>query len=155
MASPAHHLTINTLPSEAHNLAVVVLLCAYACWVLRAVVRFYHSWRIRTKCLPQDRVVLVEGLGHRVEASRKGGSRVVCRVTLRGGGLRRTLSRGGVCHISSTSLTRQGCTTPTYLSPVSPLPSDAPPNTHRPLPVSPKHTSTPSSILARFLFLTR
>lgn len=72
-----HH----TLPSEAHNLAVVLLLCGYACWVLRAVVRFYQSWRIRTKCLPQERVVLIEGLGHRVNVS--------------GGGLRVGQGRGG------------------------------------------------------------
>ena len=77
MASPTqHYLTINTLPSEAHNLLLVLLLCAYACWVLRAAVRFYHSWRITRKCVPRDRVVLVEGLGHRVEVSRRGGLRV-------------------------------------------------------------------------------
>ena len=86
MASPTqHYLTINTLPSEAHNLLLVLLLCAYACWVLRAAVRFYHSWRITKKCVPRDRVVLVEGLGHRVEVSRKGGVRVGHAVTLRQG----------------------------------------------------------------------
>lgn len=78
MGPSSHHLTINTLPSEAHNLAIILLLCAYACWVLRAAVRFYQSWRIRTKCLPQNRVVLVEGLGHRVEVSTVVGGRVGC-----------------------------------------------------------------------------
>lgn len=68
MGAP-QHLTINTLPPEAQNLLVVLLLCAYVCWVLRAAVRLYHSWRITKACVPRDRVVLVEELGHRVEVS--------------------------------------------------------------------------------------
>eukprot|EP00624_Nannochloropsis_granulata_P002548 evm.model.NODE_22845_length_9914_cov_24.068287.1 len=115
MGAP-QRLTINTLPAEVYNLMMVLILSAYACWIVRAVVRLYRTWQITT-CVRQGRVVLVEGLGHRVEVSR--GMACVVRygedaVKAKGTSEQHLTEEG--CSISSFRFQLRGDATPLVLS---------------------------------------
>ena len=71
---PVPPLGINTLPGEAYNTVAVFLVLGYGWWVVVSFLRLYRCWRIinREGCVKQGRVVLIEGLGYRVQVSLSG-----------------------------------------------------------------------------------